>query len=69
VKWETPATDTNSEVTLAATSSLSLKAYFSESGISAGNSSNSNLWMWVLAVIIVLIIIFVLIWYLLKLKK
>jgi len=69
VKWETPSTETNSEVTLIATSSLSLKAYFSEGGITSGNSSNSNLWIWVLAVIVVLIIIGIIIWYLLKLKK
>ena len=74
VKWETPATETALEITLSATSSLSLKAYFSDSSISPGSnsnggSSNSDLWIWALAVIIVLIIIGAIIWYVFKIKK
>ncbi|MCL2890643.1 MAG: hypothetical protein FWF40_01975, partial [Methanomassiliicoccaceae archaeon] len=63
-KWETPGTVTTTQATFNnVTSSLALKAYFSESG-SAQTESNNTL-LWVLIAVILIIIVCLLIWYLL----
>jgi hypothetical protein len=62
-RWETPAANTSTQVSFDnVTTSLSLKAYFSESGSAPAGNSNGIL-LWVLIAVILIIIAGFLIWY------